>query len=224
MNKVNIRSTSIVQCWFFFLINFIICLFIGCLGCLVISVIIVAWYGEQTGCAILQNLIQQDLHYILKIPNSNTSLSMSVWLSKLNLSMVVPKVVILQPFGYMQGYLHTIENMFLLYFKAILLGLNILSIRLYFLLRFSPVFFILGLVGFVDGLAQRNIRRASAARESALIYHQAKSLIYIALMLGIFIYLVLPIQMERSEWILFIASTFFAFSIQVTTKNFKKYL
>lgn len=224
MNKVNQPSISLIQLWFWLIVNFIGWLFVGCLGCLAVSIVIVSLHGQQAGFAILQNLIQQDYAYLLQTANPQAGLIIHSWLQKINSLIVIPKFSLPQQFSYMQSHLHRAIEVILPYVNAIILGLNLLIIRVYLLLRWCPLFLLLGLTGLIDGLAQRSIRRASAGRESALIYHQAKPLIIFSLILGIFVYLILPVQAEQSEWILVVAAILFGISFQVTAKSFKKYL
>ena len=57
-----------------------------------------------------------------------------------------------------------------------MLGTQLLGVRLATVLVMTPLFVLVYLVGAADGLWQRAIRAASGARESAGLYHRAKSL------------------------------------------------
>jgi hypothetical protein len=58
--------------------------------------------------------------------------------------------------------------------EVAMLGTQLVGLRAGILARFLPLIALLYLVGAVDGLARRAIRRTQAARESASLYHRAK--------------------------------------------------
>ncbi len=60
-------------------------------------------------------------------------------------------------------------------FETAMVGIQLLGLRLAIVLRFLPLGALLYGVGTVDGLVQRAIRRAGGGRESAHLYHGAKS-------------------------------------------------
>ena len=207
---------------FFWLITQIIAwLLIGCLSCIVFAILIVAIHGEKAGIAQLQNLLRQDYNYITLMTNTKVIVMINQKLqivprplSSTNLSIPVAN----------QAFQKYLFARLIPFANAVLLGIKILIIRLYLLFHWSHLLLLLGFVGFVDGITQRYIRRKSAGRESALIYHHAKALIMLGLILGIFANLVFPISIQYSKWIFMIAALFVALAIQITTKSFKKYI
>jgi len=60
------------------------------------------------------------------------------------------------------------------------------------LMRFLPLLLLLYVVGTVDGLTERGIRRSCGGRESASLYHRAKYLQIVVLGLGGVIILMWP--------------------------------
>lgn len=52
--------------------------------------------------------------------------------------------------------------------------LKVLAIRIGNIVAFMPLALVIATVSLTDGLSQRKIRQANAARESAAIYHRAK--------------------------------------------------
>ena len=68
--------------------------------------------------------------------------------------------------------------------EVAMLGSQLLGLRAGILARFLPLLALLYAVGAVDGLSQRAIRRAQAARESASLYHRAKYGQVVVLALG----------------------------------------
>ena len=61
---------------------------------------------------------------------------------------------------------------------------KVLGLRAGILMRFLPLVALLYAVGSADGLSQRAIRRAQAARESASLYHRVKFAQVVVLALG----------------------------------------
>jgi hypothetical protein len=71
-------------------------------------------------------------------------------------------------------------------------GTQLLGVRAAILTRYLPMLALLYLVGAVDGLGQRAIRRACGGRESASVYHRAKYLQVVIVALGTGLLLVWP--------------------------------
>lgn len=69
---------------------------------------------------------------------------------------------------------------------------QVFEVRLAVLILAFPAFILLSLLGLVDGLVQRDIRRWSGGRESSFIYHWAKKIVLPSLILPWIIYLAMP--------------------------------
>jgi hypothetical protein len=76
--------------------------------------------------------------------------------------------------------------------EVAMLGTQLLGLRAGILVRFLPLLALLYAVGAAEGLSQRAIRRAQAARESASLYHRAKYGQVVVLALGGAVLLVWP--------------------------------
>ena len=85
--------------------------------------------------------------------------------------------------------------------ETAMVGTQLLGVRFAILLRFLPLLALLHVVGAVDGLTDRAIRRSCGGRESASLYHRAKYLQMVVLGLGALVLLVLP---GPVDWELFI--------------------
>ena len=96
-------------------------------------------------------------------------------------------------------------------------------IRLMILVLTIPLFVMAALVGFVDGLVQRDLRRFGAGRESAFLYHHAKRAIGPTFIIGWLIYLSLPIALHPN-WFLLPNAFLFGAMIALASRSFKKYL
>ena len=76
--------------------------------------------------------------------------------------------------------------------EVAMIGTQLLGLRAGVLIRFLPLLALLYAVGAAEGLSQRAIRRAQAARESASLYHRAKYGQVVVLALGGSVLLVWP--------------------------------
>lgn len=95
-------------------------------------------------------------------------------------------------------------------------------IRLMIIVLTSPLFLLAAMVGFVDGLVQRDLRRFGIGRESAFKYHHAKRTIAPIMLLAWVVYLSIPVAIHPN-FILIPAAILFGLSIAITVTNFKKY-
>jgi len=86
-----------------------------------------------------------------------------------------------------------------------------------------PLYLLAALVGFIDGLVRRDLRRFSAGYESGFVYHRARSAILPAAILPWVIYLALPVSVS-ALLILLPGAVLFALTINITAAHFKKYL
>jgi len=220
MQQKTQKAPTLLQLWAWLITRFVGWLVMGCFGCVVVAIVMVILHG-LSALTSLQAVIQNDYQIVVATAQPHT---LSLMNQVLN---AIPNAI--NPPNYSlpmisQQYQQDLWAHLLPVASAALLASKLVIIRLYLLLRWLPLFLLLGLAGLIDGLAQRHIRRASAGRESALIYHNAKPLVMLSLLLGIFIDLVLPISISRTEEILIVASILFALAIQVTAKSFKKYL
>jgi integrating conjugative element membrane protein (TIGR03747 family) len=100
---------------------------------------------------------------------------------------------------------------------------QLFAVRLTVLALATPVFLLFSLVGLVDGLVQRDLRRWGGGRESSYLYHYAKGSVWVFLIAAWVIYLAMPISINPALVVVPFA-ILFAFSISITASTFKKYL
>jgi len=100
---------------------------------------------------------------------------------------------------------------------------SVFAVRLAVLVLSAPAFVLLALVGIIDGLVQRDIRRWSGGRESAFVYHWAKKFILPSLTLPWVVYLAMPVSIHPNLIVLPFA-VLLAVVVRVMTATFKKYL
>ncbi len=109
------------------------------------------------------------------------------------------------------------------YILASMLVTKIFAVRLAVLLLAFPAFILLALVGLVDGLVQRDIRRWCGGRESSFVYHWAKKSLYPFLILPWIIYLAMPESIHPNLIVLPFAVCF-SISVTIMAATFKKYI
>lgn len=105
----------------------------------------------------------------------------------------------------------------------VMLNMKIFLIRVVLVLSAIPLFLILGLIGLVDGLSQREIRRAELGRESSYIFHMLRKWIFKIIILLMFGWLVLPV-VPSPQMVFIPLSVLFGIMISMTSQRFKKYL
>ncbi|EBZ5774472.1 TIGR03747 family integrating conjugative element membrane protein [Salmonella enterica subsp. enterica serovar Redlands] len=96
-------------------------------------------------------------------------------------------------------------------------------LRVFILLLTAPLFILTALVGIIDGLVRRDIRRYGCGYESGFIYHHAKRTVIPVFFLAWIIYLSLPFSVNPCL-ILLPAALLFGCVITVSVGTFKKYL
>jgi integrating conjugative element membrane protein (TIGR03747 family) len=86
-----------------------------------------------------------------------------------------------------------------------------------------PLFGVAALVGSIDGLARRDIRRFGAGRESGFLYHRARASIMPIAVLPWVIYLALPVSVHPLL-ILLPSAVALSVAVNIASGSFKKYL
>lgn len=86
-----------------------------------------------------------------------------------------------------------------------------------------PLYLLAALIGFIDGLVRRDLRRFSSGYESGFVYHRARSLILPGAILPCVVYLALPVSVSPLL-ILLPGAILLALDINITATHFKKYL
>lgn len=98
------------------------------------------------------------------------------------------------------------------------------AVRLAMALFALPVLVLAILIGVVDGLVQRDVRKWSGGRESSFIYHHAKHYSKWFMTAGFSIYLGWPLSGFNPTYLLLAFAALTAFALAITCASFKKYL
>ncbi len=96
-------------------------------------------------------------------------------------------------------------------------------LRVFILLLTAPLFILAVLVGIVDGLVRRDIRRFGCGYESGFIYHHAKRSVMPVFFLAWVIYLSLPFSVNPC-FVLLPAALFCGLTVSIMFGLFKKYM
>jgi integrating conjugative element membrane protein (TIGR03747 family) len=109
------------------------------------------------------------------------------------------------------------------YLLAAVTSIEVFVTRIAVLTLAFPAFILLGLVGLIDGLVKREIRRWSGGRESSWVYHWAKIAVLPSLYLPWIVYLSMPVSVHPNFVVLPFA-LLCALAIAVMATTFKKYV
>lgn len=109
------------------------------------------------------------------------------------------------------------------YVLAAAYTLLVFLVRLLVLSLTLPLFVTAAVVGFIDGLVRRDIRRFGAGRESGFVYHRAKATLMPLLVLPWVVYLALPVSISPLL-ILLPSAALLGVAVDIATGSFKKYL
>jgi integrating conjugative element membrane protein (TIGR03747 family) len=109
------------------------------------------------------------------------------------------------------------------YVRAALYTVLTFLVRLLVLFLSLPLFVMAVLVGLIDGLVRRDLRKFGAGRESGFLYHRARATLLPLFVLPLVIYLALPISVHP-VFALLPGAVLLAVAVDVTAGSFKKYL
>jgi integrating conjugative element membrane protein (TIGR03747 family) len=98
------------------------------------------------------------------------------------------------------------------------------ALRLAMAVFAMPAFVLACVLGAVDGLVRRDLRRWGGGRESSLIYHRAKRFALWSLTGGFGLYLSWPFGGFNPAYMVLIFTALVAISLSTTLATFKKYL
>jgi integrating conjugative element membrane protein (TIGR03747 family) len=87
-----------------------------------------------------------------------------------------------------------------------------------------PAFVLACMVGVVDGLVRRDLRRWGGGRESSFVYHHAKRYTHWALTGGFGLYLAWPFGGFNPAYMVFVFTVLVAFTMSTAVAAFKKYV
>jgi integrating conjugative element membrane protein (TIGR03747 family) len=111
-----------------------------------------------------------------------------------------------------------------IYLLAAFFVLQDIAVRLAIIYLALPALVLAVVLGTVDGLARRDIRKWSGGRESSFLYHHSKRLLWPAFTGGFFLYLSWPIGGVNPAWVVLPFCVAMGLMISLMAATFKKYL
>lgn len=101
--------------------------------------------------------------------------------------------------------------------------LHCLIIRFIVVVLFLPLLGLIGVVGFIDGLTQRHLRKRQGARESSVQYVRAREWLAPSFFGAGVLYVGLPMTLNPVMWFLMFA-VLFSVLLSIAARTYKKYL
>jgi len=98
------------------------------------------------------------------------------------------------------------------------------ALRLAIVVLALPAFVLACLLGAVDGLVRRDLRKWGGGRESSFVYHHAKATTYLSLGGGFSLYLSWPGGGFNPAHMVLVFTVLVAWGLSLTLSSFKKYL
>lgn len=109
------------------------------------------------------------------------------------------------------------------YVLAALYTLLTFLVRLIVLVLTLPLFLMSALVGLIDGLVRRDLRKFGAGRESGFLYHRARATLTPLAVAPWMLYLALPVSIHPLA-VLLPSAILLGLATNITAGSFKKYL
>lgn len=196
------------------------------------------WLWADQGIDHSRGLVEEDLTYISEYPRS-LLVPDTVKFSKEMAALAAKPFVLLGVPGYYQESLQPIppeltDNLkrtsLLLkreLAKVLMAGMYVAMdtvIRMFVVVYALPAFALACLLGAVDGLARRDLRKWGGGRESSFVYHRAKKATLWSLTVGFGLYLAWPFGGFNPSYMVLVFTALVAWSLSVWVSTFKKYI
>jgi integrating conjugative element membrane protein (TIGR03747 family) len=201
------------------------------------------WRDQQQNHA--AQLVQQDLEYIAQAPRSLLVKDTVGWSEQLvrNVSLPYERLGVIgwyerqqtiaqdavgaPPGGIQHNAARANRSLQVLLSRWAVTSMYVLQdvlLRLSVAAFAAPAFVLACLVGVVDGLVRRDLRRWGGGRESSFVYHHAKRYTAWALTGGFGLYLAWPFGNFNPSHMVIVFTVLVAFSMSTTVATFKKYV
>lgn len=216
------------------------------IGCLIeIGGGYVLWKGQ--GIRHAQAIVQQDLQYIAAAPRSLLvrdtvafSQQIAVWVrwpyERFGALRFYQQMRTIKPQSQsvattagqaqLQGMRNATKDMLLVLSEWLVVSMFVAQdvlLRMCIAAFAMPAFALACLLGVIDGLVRRDIRRWTGGRESSFVYHHAKRYTSWALTGGFGLYLTWPFGGFNPAYMVMVFTVLVAVSLSTTVASFKKY-
>lgn len=207
------------------LISLILSVFIEWIG--------IAFIWPEQGSAHSEQALQQDYHYlnervaksasilVQKIQNATHHINQSI--AKYNGLTKLKKTLSARNSGMFYQWLITLEKHYKPYIDSAPYTIQIFFVRLAIVILSMPAFVLFGIIGMVDGLVERDLRRWGGGRESSVMYNIARKSMFRFFITACVVYISIPVSVAPS-WIIIPFAGAFGGAVRITFERFKKYL
>jgi integrating conjugative element membrane protein (TIGR03747 family) len=234
-SSLKTKKTSIIRVSFRFIISIINSLLLALIISLAITLIYSIFYGTFTTTLTLYELIHHETLWLdTYVPLGKTNQfviqqaeNISECIQHFQRNCQNAKIFELLNYQHHPSaayeYANSLYFTFIKYFSPLLLSTAFVILKIAAIYFFWPIYFVFTVMGLIDGVTQRYLRKEKGGRESTLMYHYAVSIFKPALLTSIVVYIVLPFSVNPAIVLLpgaigLLISVFFA------AKMFKKYL
>ena len=232
------RKQTLIGCCVWISIKLMLWIIAGWLVAFIIGLSVFIFWKHQATFAYWQQLMKAQLHdlsyfhpiFTKQQPNLLATQSLQSFQNAVLIKTPIIEMIqqwqirsVKIPYAILNLFVQKALPFVIALLKIIILVTELTIVRLVVLSLFLPVFAIAGMLGLIDGLIQRDLRRLGGGRESALLYHRARSCIVPLFFWGCFLYIVIPLPL-RPDVILLPFAVLFGAAIFITASAFKKYL
>jgi integrating conjugative element membrane protein (TIGR03747 family) len=124
--------------------------------------------------------------------------------------------------GVLSEWGHTLTVNYKPYLLAVPAIIQLFFVRMAIIVFSLPAFLLLAIVGIVDGLVERDLRRWGGGRESSNLYNLARKMVSPLSILACVLYISSPVTVHPG-WIIIPFSSMVGLSLRITFSRLKKY-
>jgi integrating conjugative element membrane protein (TIGR03747 family) len=231
------RSIGLLGSLLWQLFSLIGWLILSVLLALLIAMLLLFFLGKEVGLTYLLHLWQVHCQWTIDRLNETNAhqqlvLSWLVWLQvgvtdlreKLNTiaiedSIHANNIMFISFFKFVKSAFSFVGA----YLQSLIIMLAVILMRLLDVGLFFPLFALFSVMGLLDGLIQRDLRRFHGLRESAFRYHFARRALMPCLKWGLLLYIAFPLEIYPDYFLLPVA-VLFSVCVASSAKQFKKYV
>ena len=229
------KEPGLISRSFSWVMGIIFWLFLSLIVSIIIEWIGIATIWNEQGSKHSEAVLAKDRHYLNQqvIEHSN---SVSHWVKIKTITINQWIQTVFTNNGLFSGIMNPIQSddMIIIkglkslyasgeaYFLAIPNITQTFFIRLGIVIFSLPAFILFGMLGMIDGLVERELRRWGGGRESSLVYNLARKSVFPSFIGACVLYLSLPISVNPA-WIIMPFVIAFGLSMRITFDRLKKY-
>jgi integrating conjugative element membrane protein (TIGR03747 family) len=197
----------------------------------------VAWLWQDKGIAHARGLVEENLRFVAEYPRS-VIIEDTLGFEQQVIDVVARPFIALGVLKYYEDSLQPItrstsnlartsallkRELAKIFMVAMYIAMDT-AMRLFVVVFALPAFLLACLLGIVDGLVRRDLRRWGGGRESSFVYHRAKKATVWSISGGFGIYLAWPFGGFNPAYMVLIFTVLVAASLSMYVSTFKKYL